>query len=51
MAETDHIRFNDRFLDLFPVSRPVEAAREIACVIFVQYFLQLPDLPLLMRDA
>lgn len=45
-----HVRFKDRFLGLFPVSRPVEAAREIACVVFVQDFLGLPEAPLMMRD-
>ncbi len=46
-----HIRFPDRLLGLVPISRPVEAAREIACLVFVRDFLELPDVPMLMRDA
>lgn len=46
-----HIRFPDRFLGIFPISRPVEAAREIACLVFVRDFLELADVPMMMRDA
>ena len=45
-----HIRFQTRFLWVLPVSRPVEASREIACLVFVRDFLGLPDIPLMMRD-
>jgi len=45
-----HVRLRDRLLGILPVSRPVEAAREIACLVFVQDFLALPEVPLLMRD-
>ncbi len=46
-----HIRFKDKVLGLVPVSRPVEAARQIAGLVFVRDFLQLKSLPLLMLDA
>ena len=45
-----HVRFKNRLLGLLPVSRPVEASREIACLVFVRDFLGLPEIPLLMRD-
>ena len=46
-----HIRLRTRLMGLLPVSRPVETAREIACLVFVKDFLGLPEVPLLMRDA
>lgn len=46
-----HIRIQDRFLGLIPVSRPVEVAREIACLIFVKQFLDLPAIPGLISNA
>lgn len=46
-----HIRFQDRFLGLVPISRPVETARKIACLVFVREFLGLSEVPLMMRDA
>ena len=46
-----HIRFRDHFLGLVPVMRPVETAREIACLIFVRDFLTLTEVPLFLRDV
>jgi hypothetical protein len=46
-----HIRFGDRFLGLVSVSRPVETAREIACLVFVRDLMGLNEIPLMMRYA
>lgn len=46
-----HIRFKDKLLGLLPVSRPVEAACEIASMVFIRDFLQLESLPILMLEA
>ena len=46
-----HIRFKERWLGLVPVSRPVEAAGDIASLVFIRDFLNLDSIPFLMRDA
>lgn len=46
-----HVRFREKLLGILPVSRPVEAAEQVACLVFVRDFLDLPELPLLLRDA
>ncbi|NMC32492.1 MAG: hypothetical protein GYA36_08555 [Veillonellaceae bacterium] len=46
-----HVRFRDRLFGLLPVSRPVETTRTIACLTFVKHFLDLPEIPGLIRDA
>lgn len=45
-----HIQFKERLFGLLPVSRPVESAREIACLVFVKHLLDLPGIPALMCD-
>ncbi len=46
-----HIRFKERLLGIVPVSRPVEASRQIAGAVFVRDYLGLSTIPLLTREA